>query len=148
MRRIGLAVVLVLSLIFAPLAVEAQQAAIRRVGIYSDAARLGPLAPEWLEAFRGGLREHGWVEGRNVAIDFRESRTIEERPAAVALLLRTKPEVIVANPVGAAIIHPSASQWPAMHGRSPVRDIPIVFVGQSDPVGVGLVESLARPGGA
>src|SRR5262249_51975041 len=48
----------------------AQQAAIRRVGVFSDAVRMSPLAPEWLEAFRGGLREHGWVEGRNVAIDF------------------------------------------------------------------------------
>jgi len=131
----------------APLAAEAQQAATRRVGVYSDAARTGPLAPEWLEAFRGGLREHGWVEGRNVAIDFRESHTLEERPEAVALLLRTKPEVIVGNPVGVAVIHPSASQRP-VHGWSPVRDIPIVFVGQSDPVGVGLVESLARPGGS
>jgi len=97
-------------LLAAPLAAEAQQAAIRRVGIYSDAAHTGPLAPEWLEAFRGGLREHGWVEGRNVAIDFRESRTLEERPEAVALLLRTKPEVIVTNPVGAFVIRPSASQ--------------------------------------
>ena len=134
-------------LLAAPLAAEAQQAAIRRVGIYSDAALTGPLAPEWLEAFRGGLREHGWVEGRNVAIDFRESRTLEERPEAVALLLRTKPEVIVTNPVGAFVIRPSASQ-PPVSGWSPVRDIPIVFVGQSAPVEVGLVESLARPGGS
>src|SRR5262249_49065126 len=123
----------------------AQQAAIRRVGVFSDAAPTGPLVPEWLEAFRGGLREHGWVEGRNVSIDFRESRTREERPEAVALLLRTKPEVIVTNPVGAFVFtgrggRPSASQpWP---GWSPVRDIPIVFVGQSDPVAVGLVDRL------
>jgi len=127
----------------------AQQAAIRRVGVFSDAVRIGPLPPEWLEAFRGGLREHGWVEGRNVAIGFRESRTVEERPEAVALLLRTKPEVIVTNPVGACIAASAgerACPWP---GWSPlrVRDISIVFVGQSDPVGVGLVKSLARPGG-
>jgi putative ABC transport system substrate-binding protein len=132
----------------APLAAEAQQAAtVRRVGIFSDAARTGPLGPEPLEAFRGGLREHGWVEGRNVAIDFRESRTVEERPEAVASLLRTKPEVIVTGPVGAFVIRPSASH-PPVPGWSPVRDIPIVFVGQSDPVRVGLVESLPRPGGS
>src|SRR5262245_55878732 len=125
----------------------AQQVAIRHVGVFSDAVRTGPLAPEWLDAFRGGLREHGWVEGRNVVIDFRESRTLEERPEAVALLLRTKPEVIVTNPVGAFVIRPSASQ-PPVSGWSPVRDIPIVFVGQSAPVGVGLGRSRARPGGS
>jgi len=151
LRRIGLAVVLALSLVLVPLVSEAQQAVpVRRVGVYSDAARIGPLEPEWLEALRGGLREYGWVEGRTVAIDFREPRTIEERPEAVASLLRTKPEVIVATPIGASVMtgrggRPTASQpWP---GWSPVRDIPIVFVGQSDPVRVGLVESLPRPGG-
>src|SRR5262249_281046 len=130
-------------LVAAPLAAEAQQAAtVRRVGIFSDAVHTGALDPERLAAFRGGLREHGWVEGRNVAIDFRESRTIEERPEAVASLLRTKPEVIVATPIGASVMtgrggRPTASQpWP---GWSRVRDIPIVFVGQSDPVRVGLV---------
>ena len=156
MRRIGLAVVLALGLFAAPLVVEAQQATIRRVGIYSDAVRIGPLAPEWLEVFRGGLREHGWVEGRNVAIDFRESRTIEERPETVASLLRTKPEVIVATPIGAFVltgkgsgrgrIRPPTASQPAP-GWWPVRDIPIVFAGQSDPVRVGLVESLPQPGG-
>jgi ABC-type uncharacterized transport system substrate-binding protein len=134
-------------LLAAPLAAEAQPATrIRRVGIYSDATLTGPLGPEYLEAFRNGLRDHGWVEGRNVAIDFRESRTIEERPEAVASLLRTKPEVIVTSPVGAFVIRPSASQ--PVPGWSPVRDIPIVFAGQSDPVGIGLVESLPRPGGS
>ena len=148
MRRIGLAVVLAVSLTLAVLAVEAQQATrVRRVGIFSDATRTGPLTPEWLEAFHSGLRDHGWVEGRNVAIDFRESRTIEERPEAVASLLRTKPEVIVTSGIGAFIVRPSASPQPVL-GWSPIRDIPIVFVGQSDPVGIGLVESLPRPGGS
>jgi putative ABC transport system substrate-binding protein len=134
-------------LLATPLAAEAQPATrVRRVGIYSDATLTGPLGPEYLEAFRNGLRDHGWVEGRNVAIDFRESRTIEERPEAVASLLRTKPEVLVTSPVGAFVIRPSASQ--PVPGWSPVRDIPIVFVGQSDPVGIGLVESLPRPGGS
>src|SRR5438067_2343970 len=91
-------------LLATPLAAEAQPATrVRRVGIYSDATLTGPLAPERLEAFRSGLRDHGWVEGRNVAIDFRESRTIEERPEAVASLLRTKPEVLVTSPVGAFV---------------------------------------------
>src|SRR5262249_46502343 len=88
---------------------------------------------------------HGWIEGRNVAIEFREARTREQRPDAVASLVRTRPEVIVTNGAGAFVIRPSASQpipfW------SPVRDTPIVFVGQSDPVRIGLVESLSRPGG-
>src|SRR5262249_47750294 len=118
----------------------------RRVGVFSDAVRTGPLTPEWLEALRGGLREHGWIEGRNMAIDFRESRTVEERLETVASLLRAKPEVIVTSGIGVGIIHPTVSPRPP--GWAPVRDIPIVFAGQSDPVRIGLVESLRRPGGS
>ena len=139
----GLALHLVLALV--AIGIAQQSGTVRRVGVFSDAARTGPLGPEWVEALRSGLHEHGWVEGRNVAIDFRESRTIEERPDAVASLLRTKPEVIVTSGVGVFVIRPSAPQ--PGPGWSPVRDIPIVFVGQSDPVGIGLVKSLPRPGG-
>jgi len=139
---------LTLHLIFALVAIASAQpaATVRRVGIFSDAAGVGPLEADLLEAFRSGMREHGWIEGRNVAIQFRESRTIEERPDTVASLLRTRPEVIVTTGAGAFVIRPSASQ--PLPGWSPVRDIPIVFVGQSDPVGIGLVESLPRPGGS
>jgi len=139
----GLTLHLVLALMAAG---EAQPAGpVRRVGVFSDGARTGPLAPDRLEALRSGLREHGWVEGRNVVIEFRESGTIEDRPEAVASLLRTRPEVIVSSGGSVGVIRPSAPQ--PGPGWSPIRDIPIVFVGQSDPVGIGLVESLPKPGG-
>ena len=137
-------------LLAAPLTAEAQQAtAVRRVGVYRDAALTGRVDAEFLEVFRAGLREHGWIEGRNLVIEFRESRTLEERPVAVAALLRTKPEVIVTGPLGVFVIRPVLGPRAPQPGPgwTPIRDIPIVFVGQSDPVGVGLVESLPRPGG-
>jgi len=134
-------------LVGAPLVAGAQPATtVRRVGIFSDAAGVGPLEPELLDAFRTGIREYGWIEGRNVTIEFRESRTIEQRADTVVSLLRTRPEVIVTTGAGAFVIRPSAPQ--PLPGWSPVRDIPIVFVGQSDPVGIGLVETLPRPGGS
>ena len=137
---------LLLHLMSLPAVLDAQQGTpIRRVAFLSDAANIGPLDPRNLEAFRDGLRAHGWIEGRNLTIEFRESRTIEQRPGTVAALLATKPEVIVTTAVGAFVVHPSPS-WP-VPGWTPVRDISIVFVGQSDPVGIGLVQSLAKPGG-
>ena len=70
MRRIGLAVILALSLALAPLAAEAQPPGkVYRMGyLYSGSATSSPRAPE---AFREGLRELGWMEGRNIVIDYR-----------------------------------------------------------------------------
>jgi putative ABC transport system substrate-binding protein len=146
MRLIGLAVIFTVSLILAPATVHAQPAGrIAHIGFLSDASVLGPLPPEFFEAFRQGLRELGWVEGRNVIIDFREAKTVDERPVVVAELMRQKPDVIVAEAGGIWLVHPSPPK--SRQGWSPVRDVPIVFTGQSDPVGLGLVQSLARPGG-
>ena len=118
-----------------PLAVRAQQPGkVARIGYL--AANLAAL-PSQPEAFRQGLREFGWIEGRNIAIEYRDAQGKPERlPALAAELVALKPDVIVAGPTLTAIAASRAT-----------RAIPIVFPVASDPVGSGLVASLARPGG-
>ena len=90
-----------------------------------------------LEAFRDGLREHGWVEGKNFALELRWAEgDLSRLPALAAELVRLKPEVIVtaAQPVNIAMQRATST-------------IPIVMATGTDPVSGGLVASLARPGG-
>ena len=90
----------------------------------------------WTTAFVGHLRELGWVENRNVAIEFRWSEGRTERYAEIATeFVRLKVDVIVT--VGSAV--------PTV--RQATSTIPIVFAVAIDPVGIVLVESLAKPGG-
>jgi putative ABC transport system substrate-binding protein len=90
-----------------------------------------------LEAFRQGLRDLGYVEGRNVVIEIRDAEGKPERfPALAAELVALKVDVIVAPPT----LH-------ALAAKQATRTIPIVFIGAADPVQSGLVTSLARPGG-
>src|SRR5262245_13907590 len=97
MRRIGLAVVLAVSLILVPLAAEAQHAGkVYRVGF------LGSTSPSdyasQVEAFRGGLRDLGYVEGQNLIIEFRWAQGKNERlPELANELVRLKPDVLVAH---------------------------------------------------
>ena len=136
MRRIGLAVILALSFILAPLAGEAQQAEkVRRVGYLVGGA--GGAYPHLVEAFRQGLAELGWLEGQNIVIEYRSAEGRFDRlPDLAAELVRLKVEVIVAAPTPAAAAAKNAT-----------RTIPIVMINAGDPVGLGLVASLARPGG-
>jgi putative ABC transport system substrate-binding protein len=91
----------------------------------------------WSEAFREGLRELGYVPGVNAVLEERyASGRVQRLPALVAELLAANVDVIVAAPSGAALT--------AMQTTSTV---PIVFMGEPDPVGTKLVASLARPGG-
>ena len=131
MQLIWLAVVLNLTL--APLAAEAQQA--------GQAARIGYLAanltvsPHMTEAFRQGLRDLGYVDGRSVVIEYRDAEGKYDRlPARAAELVALKVDVIVAADTPAALAAKQAT-----------RTLPIV--GAGDPVTIGLVTSLARPGG-
>ena len=89
------------------------------------------------EAWRSGLRDHGWIEGKNLIIDYRFFEVQPERaPALAAELVALKPDlVIAAGPREAAAL------------KSATATIPIVFVVVFDPVGLGLVQSLSRPGG-
>jgi ABC-type uncharacterized transport system substrate-binding protein len=138
MRLIGLAVVLAVGLTLAPLAAEGQPAAkVYRIGLLGGSTPSSPEAAHVWGGFFQGLRELGYVEGQNVAFEgrFYEDR-IERLPALAAELVRLQVDVIVAGAAPA----PEA----AKHTTS---TIPIVMANHTDPVGSGLVASLAKPAG-
>ena len=122
-------------LLVAPLAAEAQQPAkVPRIGFLS--ARPPTDNPYFIDSFRQGLRELGYVEGQNIAIEYRFAAGRPERlPALAAELVRLKVDVIVTGGPPA----PEAA-------KQATGTIPIVFAVAADPVAVGLVASLARPG--
>ena len=125
------------ALLAAPLAAEAQQAAkIARIGYLSPNLA---TSPHLREAFRQGLRDLGYVEGRNVVIEYRdaEGKGVERFPALAAELVALKVDVIFVG--GGTRVVLAAMQA--------TKTIPIVFASVADPVGSGLVTSLARPGG-
>ena len=136
MRLIWLAVILAVGLSLAPLVVEAQpEAKVARIGWLGD--RPVPVAAPRLEAFFQGLRDLGYVEGRNLVIEYRYAEGKPERyPALAAELVALKVDVITAP-----------STVAALGAKQATRTIPIVFIGAADPVLDGLVTSLARPGG-
>ena len=119
----------------APLAAEAQQAAkVARIGFLALNVAPNPHLPE---AFRQGLRDLGYVEGRTVVIEYRDAKGKPERlPTLAAELVALKVEVILAG---------GTSQ--ALAAKQVTRTLPIVFAQAGDPVASGLVTSLARPGG-
>jgi ABC-type uncharacterized transport system substrate-binding protein len=121
-----------------PLSGYAQQGEqLRRIGILLNAAADDPQFKTWVEAFLQSLKQLGWTDGRNMKIDYRWGAGEAERVSRYAAeLVALAPDVIVA------------------HGTSTVRPllqathiVPIVFPVAADPVGGGLVDSLARPGG-
>src|SRR5215467_3452704 len=131
MRRIRFVVILIFSLL-APLAARAQRTA--RVGYLALNLDVNPRSHE---AFRQGLRDLGHVEGRNLAIEYRDAEGKPERLAAGATeLVALNVDVIVAPGTLAALAAKRAT-----------ATIPIVVPTIGDPVADGLVESLARPGG-
>ena len=112
-----------------PLAARAQQAAkIPRVGIIDD-------GPVW-NAFRQGLRDLGYLEGQNIAFEYRYGDGLPDRLAEVAADL-------VRRPVDVIAVYGTP---PARAAKQATSKIPIVMIGIGDPVGAGLVTSLARPG--
>lgn len=121
-----------------PLALHAQQdQRPRRIGMLMTMAEGEPEAQARLTAFRAGLREKGWVEGRNIQIDYRFAAGEPERVGSAAKdLVKLAPDVVLAN--GRAILAAL---------KDATTTIPIVFVLVPDPVGDGFVASLARPGG-
>ena len=127
-------VLALLALGAAPFA-EAQQAAkVPRIGyLFSNLA----TSPHLLEAFRQGLRDLGYVEGRNVVIESRDAEgKLERLPALAVELVALKVDVIVVGGTPQALAAMQAT-----------RTLPIVFAAVGDPVTDGLVTSLARPGG-
>ena len=136
MRLIGLAVVLILSLVLVPLGVETQPAGkVYRIGLLSNASSSGPQYIS--DGFRQGLRELGWVEGQNILIDYRFADYRYDRlPALAAELVRLNVDIIVAPATPTAAAAKNATQT-----------IPIVMIGIGDPVGSGFITNLAHPGG-
>jgi ABC-type uncharacterized transport system substrate-binding protein len=140
MRVIGLAVLLTLSLVLAPLAVEAQQTQqvtkVPRVGIIGSNT-LTTGRPALLE----GFREHGWVDGQNITIEWREAEGKPERiPALVRELVELPVDVLVVNSFAIVLEAARAN-----------RVIPVVLAGgvpYGDLIRAGLAQSIPRPGGA
>lgn len=117
-----------------PMAARAQQAALPVVGFLRSGASAG--AEHIVNAFRQGLSEAGFVEGQNVALEFRSAENqLDRLPALTADLLRRPVAVIVANSIAALVV------------KAATTTVPIVFAGGGDPVQEGLVASLNRPGG-
>jgi ABC-type uncharacterized transport system substrate-binding protein len=105
---------------------------VARVGVL-----FGSPAPSWIEALRQGLRDVGLVEGRTVLLEWRSADGRYERlPGLATELVRLGVDVLVAHPTVAV-----------QAARRATTTIPIVMPASADPVGAGLVESLARPGG-
>ena len=118
-----------------PLAVRAQQAKLPTIGF------LGPTSSssqsQHVAAFVQSLREFGWIEGRNVAIEVRWAEGRDERYAHIAAeLVRLKVDVILTH-----------NTLPVLAAMQATSVIPIVFASAGDPIGTGIVASLARPGG-
>jgi putative ABC transport system substrate-binding protein len=121
-----------------PLAAHAQQPErMRRIGVLIGLLEDDPEGQARLGAFRKGLRELGWIEGRNIQIEYRWAGADAARLQAYATdLVALKPDVIFAA---------SGTPLAALHRET--RTVPIVFTNASDPVDDGFVASWARPGG-
>ena len=119
-----------------PLAARAQQPAkLPTIGLVGGA--IPSTQGAWITAFVQRLRELGWIEGRTIAIEYRWAEGRTERAAEIAAeLVQRKVDVIVTSGTAAVVA--------AMQATSV---IPIVFAGAGDPVGAGLIASLAGPGG-
>jgi putative tryptophan/tyrosine transport system substrate-binding protein len=137
-RLIGLFVILALAILVAPLAADAQQMKhLPRIGVLS--VGLPPASPDWKQQwlFLQGLRQLGWVEGQNLAFEYRWA---DERPSRLAdlaaELVRLQVDVVVA---------PDTQALGAV--KQATTTSPIVMLAPVDPVAWGYVGSLARPGG-
>src|SRR5262252_2391347 len=136
-RYLGIVVAALCLLLTAPLAAEAQPAGkVPRIGFLSLTSPSD--RPLLLDAFRQRLRELRWVEGQNIVIDYRYAEgRVDRLPDLAAELVRLKVDLIIA----------SAGTQVATAAKNATETIPIVMIYVRDPVGTGLIKSLARPGG-
>lgn len=109
----------------------------RRSRAQGTRRRLGVLLNAPMDsALVDGLRKHGWIDGQNLIIEYRHGQSQEHLSALAAELVALSPDLLFA-----------AGSQPVVALKSATASIPIVFVGVADPVGLGLVQSLSRPGG-
>ncbi len=136
MHLAALVLALVLSSIAAPMAVDAQQAQrLYRIGMLQTTSM--PINAGNIDAFRQGLRELGYVEEKNFAIEYRSADGRDERfPGLATELVRLKVDLILTRGTPATLAAKNAT-----------GTIPVVMTGIGDPVGQGVVVSLGRPGG-
>src|SRR3954454_25160881 len=136
MRRRDLIIFLASAMTAWPLVARAQQKAMPVIGVLSTSAP-GPSSAPFMAALRQGLSEAGYIDGQNLAIEYRWAEDHYDRlPALAADLVGRKVDLIVAgSPPG------------AFAAKSATSTIPIVFRGGGDPVGDGRTPSLAGPGG-
>jgi len=134
-RTLGLLVTLAFGLLVAPLAAEAQPAGkVPRIGLLIPGSSSGFSSR--IEVSRQGLRDLDWVEGQQIALEYRYAENLDRIPELAAELVRLPVALILAWGVTSALA--------AQHATT---TIPVVFVGVANPVGRGLVPSLAQPGG-
>jgi ABC-type uncharacterized transport system substrate-binding protein len=121
-----------------PLGAHAQQSErMRRIGVLTALAENDPEVRSWLRAFQEELQRLGWEQGRNIRIELRSAGSDQHRlRAGAAELVGMTPDVLFANATPALV---------ALNRET--RSLPIVFVQVSDPVKLGFVANLARPGG-
>src|SRR5438093_4892491 len=137
MRLIGLAVILAVSLVLAPLAAAQQPTKLPRIGYIVLSPMSETPSPE-RAAFLTGLRELGWIEGKTIAIEYRSAKwNLELLDDLAEELVRLKVDIILAAGGGA----------PLIAAKRATSTIPIVMTGSADPVAQQLVASLGRPGG-
>jgi putative ABC transport system substrate-binding protein len=123
--------IILLAMMVTPIAALAQQPGkIRRIGFL----RVGPPPPAFIESFRQGLRELGYLEGQHFIIEYGLAESVAQIPDAAAELVRRRVDIIVAS--GTPSVLPA---------RDAAAEIPVVFVAAIDPVAAGIVASLARP---
>ena len=136
MRRRELIKVIAASAAAWPIAARAQQAVMPKIGFLSGNSADG--IPQFTAAFREGLSTAGFVEGKNVTIEYRWADAHLERVPALALdLIRRRVDVLFT----------SGGDVPVLVAKGATTTIPIVFMSTSDPVDMGFVASLNRPAG-
>jgi putative ABC transport system substrate-binding protein len=119
-----------------PIAARAQIERVRRLGSLIGGSEGDPERQAYVAEFRKGLAEHGWIEGRNIRIDWRWAAGNNERATASAgELVALKPDVLFGD-----------NTFVVRELQKATRSVPIVFAKVNDPIGPGFVGSLARPG--
>jgi putative ABC transport system substrate-binding protein len=112
-------------------------AKVYRIGVLLTTSRTFPATAHLVRAFYDGMRERGYVEGRNLLIEWRGAEgNLQRLPVLAAELVALNPDILVAGTESAAL-----------ELKKITTTTPIIFVQSADPVGVGLVKTLARPGG-